>query len=196
MSSVHTTPEEVLEQEPTDIPTVLENETSAEAMAEDTLVAEPIVAGEGPNYVELEHLLAEEKDRYLRLAAEYDNYRRRTAREKDELYTRTAEQLLGTLLNVFDDIGRAQTAAEKSENIDAIRDGLRLVHKNFNQTLDKLGVRPVGTVGDAFDSERHDAIARMPVEDDTKKGTVIEVVKKGYLYHDRVLRVAQVLIGE
>ena len=139
---------------------------------------------------------SEWKDRYLRMTADFDNFKKRTQREK-ELWIRQAHQdLLRSLLPVFDDLNRSLKASETSDNIEAIRDGMRLVRKKMQTTLEKQGVIAMDAIGQPFDSEIHEALAQIPAPSEEQRGKVLEVVEAGYLHHDTVLRCAKVIIGE
>ena len=137
-----------------------------------------------------------ERDEHLdtarRIAAEFDNYKKRMAREHEELRERAAERLLRDLLPVFDDLERALAAFESAEK-EAIADGVALVHRALWTLLEREGVAEVDPVGEAFDPHAHEALLSQP--SDAPEGTVIEVVQKGFTLGDRVLRPARVVIS-
>ncbi|MCE3007566.1 MAG: nucleotide exchange factor GrpE [Bacteroidetes bacterium] len=135
------------------------------------------------------------QDRYVRLAAEFDNFRRRTNREKEDLLKYGNTQLLKALLPLLDDLDRTLAVAETSEP-EALIKSLKLVHKNLNSTLEKQGVQTIDAMGQVFDTELHEAIASLPAQEAEKKGKVIEVIEKGYRYQERVIRYAKVITGE
>ncbi|MSO47514.1 MAG: nucleotide exchange factor GrpE [Thermoleophilia bacterium] len=141
-------------------------------------------------------LAERERDDYLdqlrRLAAEFDNYKKRMAREHEELRERAAERLLRDLLPVFDDLGRALTAFETAEH-EAIADGVALVHRALWTLLEREGVAELDPTGDMFDPHRHEALLSQPA--DAPEGTVLEVIQKGFLLGDRVLRPARVVVS-
>ncbi|MBX3101863.1 MAG: nucleotide exchange factor GrpE [Bacteroidetes bacterium] len=136
------------------------------------------------------------KDRYTRLAAEFDNFRRRTNKEKDDLVQYGNVPLLQLILPVMDDLDRALKAAETAQDIESLRKGLQLVHKNLRAMLDKQGVQMLESLHQPFDSQVHEAIASMPAAEDSLKGKVIEVIEQGYTYRDKVIRYAKVITGE
>jgi molecular chaperone GrpE len=136
------------------------------------------------------------KDRYTRLAAEFDNFRRRTNKEKDELVQYGNVSLLQAILPVMDDLDRALKAAETAQEVEALRKGLQLVHKNLRNTLDKQGVQQLECLHQPFDSQLHEAIASMPAAQEDLKGKVIEVIEPGYRYREKVIRYAKVITGE
>ena len=137
-----------------------------------------------------------ERDEYLdqlrHMAAEFDNYKKRVAREHEELRVRAAERLLSDLLPVFDDLERALAAIETAEK-EAIVDGVALVHRALWTLLEREGVTELDPKGDLFDPHRHEALLSQP--SDAAEGTVLEVIQKGFLLGDRVLRPARVVVA-
>ena len=136
------------------------------------------------------------QDQYLRLMADFENFKRRTNKEKEALARHAAEGILKSLLPVLDDLDRALKAAETSDNIEKLREGLTLVHRNFNGALHKQGIEPVQAEGQPFDSELHEAIATVPAPSPDRKGQVLEVFERGYTYQGKVLRYAKVVTAE
>lgn len=152
-----------------------------------------------PLTAELEHLSAEVnewKERYLRLQADFDNSRKRSLKDIDNARTKAQEDFLSLLLPIIDQIELGIKASETSDNIESLREGLKLMHKNVAQAVGKMGLQPMEAKGQAFDSEFHEAIAQIPTDDPELKGKIMEEVRKGYLYKERVLRYAQVILGE
>ena len=137
-----------------------------------------------------------ERDDYLdqlrRMAAEFDNYKKRMAREHEELRVRAAERLLSDLLPVFDDLERALAAFETAEK-EAIADGISLVHRALWTLLEREGVSELDPSGDLFDPHPHEALLSQPA--DAPEGTILEVIQKGFLLGDRVLRPARVVVA-
>ena len=140
--------------------------------------------------------VAEWRDKYLRLQAEFDNFRKRTLREKMELVRSGGADVLKSMLDVLDDVQRAVVASEKSEDIAALREGERLVAQKFADTLRQKGVTEIEAAGKEFDADRHEAVAKFPAPEEGLKGKVIDVVQKGYMLDDKVLRYAKVVVGE
>jgi molecular chaperone GrpE len=136
------------------------------------------------------------KDKYLRLAAEYDNFRKRTQREKLDLFADGKNRALLALIPSVDNLMRAITAAQTADSVEKVREGLELVLRKLVKDLEKEGVTMMDAKGQAFDSEFHEAITSMPAPDDDHKGKVLEVIENGYLIHDVVLKHAKVIIGE
>ena len=135
------------------------------------------------------------RDKYIRLQAEFDNFRKRTLREKMELVQTGGSDVLKAILPVLDDMQRAIAASEKSEDIAALREGERLVEKKFIDTLRQKNVTEIEALGEEFNEELHEAVARFAAGED-KRGKVIDVVQRGYKLGDKILRFAKVVVGE
>ena len=138
---------------------------------------------------------AEWKDKYLRLQAEFDNYRKRTLREKMELVETGGRDVLLAMLPVRDDVERAVAAMEKSDDVEALRAGVRLIAQKFTEALRQRGVTEIEVRDREFDAEVAEAVARFAAGEE-KKGKVIDVVQTGYKLGERVLRFAKVVVGE
>jgi molecular chaperone GrpE len=135
------------------------------------------------------------QERYIRLASEFENFKKRTLREKEHLVKYGTEHLLRALLPVVDDLFRTLAAAQTSDNLEKIREGVGLVHKNLLAALEKQGVVSIEAVGAEFNADFHEAIAAVPAGEEMR-GKVVEEVEKGYMFHDKVLRYAKVVTGE
>ncbi len=146
--------------------------------------------------VELEEKLAELQDKYMRLSAEYDNYRKRTLREKMDLQELIREDVFTSILPVVDDLERAMESVKGAKDIDAVRAGMELIHSKFTKYLSGQGVKEIDAVGKELNTDQHEAITKIPVESKKKKGKVVDVVEKGYMLRDKVIRFAKVVIGE
>lgn len=133
-------------------------------------------------------------DAYLRLMAEFDNYRKRTLREKAELIKSGGETLLTALLPVIDDLERAMQTVRTAENIQAVKEGVELIHTKFINFLTQQGVKPIPSTNEPFDTETFEAVAMIPDKD--RKGKVIDTVQTGYTLYDKVIRHAKVVVGE
>jgi molecular chaperone GrpE len=144
----------------------------------------------------LEEKYALLNDSYLRLMAEYDNYRKRTMREKADLIKSGGESVLKNILPVVDDFERALETVKKSDNMTSIVEGVQLIYDKFISYLLQQGVKKMETVGMPFDSDMYEAIATMPVVEEDKKGKVIDCVQVGYTMYDKVIRFAKVVVGE
>lgn len=145
---------------------------------------------------ELMEKLAELQDKYLRLTAEYDNYRKRTLREKMELLDGAKSEVLITLLPVVDDMDRAMGSVQDAKDIEAVRHGMNLIHSKFKAYLNQQGVKEVEALNKEFDTDLHEAVTKIHVDNKKKKGKVVDVIEKGYILKDRVIRFAKVVIGE
>ena len=142
-----------------------------------------------------EEVIAVWRDKYMRLQAEFDNYRKRTLREKMDLVASGGQDVIKSMLSVLDDMYRAVAASEKSEDIAALREGERLVLQKFEEALRQKNVTEIEAQDKEFDPDFHEAVARFAAGDD-KKGKVIDVVQRGYMLGDKVLRYAKVVVGE
>ena len=134
------------------------------------------------------------KDKYLRAVAEFDNYRKRTLKEKAELLLNGSEKAVCAFLPILDDFERA--IADKTEDVNAIKEGVQIIFNKFNKTLESLGVRKIETEGKDFDVDFHEAVAMVPGMGDDKKDKVIDCVQTGYQLNDKVIRHAKVAVGQ
>jgi molecular chaperone GrpE len=139
--------------------------------------------------------LAELKDKYLRLNAEFDNYRKRTAKEKVDFLKTANEDLIVSLLPILDDFERAVKAFDKAPDAEAIKEGVQLIYNKFSKTLENKGLKPMESIGNAFDAESHEGITQIPAPSEEMKGKVVDEVEKGYYLNDKVIRFAKVVIG-
>lgn len=134
------------------------------------------------------------KDKYLRAVAEFDNYRKRTLKEKAELLLNGSEKTVCAFLPILDDFERA--IAVKTEDVNAIKEGMQIIFNKFNKTLESLGVKKIETEGKDFDVDFHEAVAMVPGMGNDKKGKVIDCVQTGYQLNDKVIRHAKVAVGQ
>ncbi len=139
--------------------------------------------------------LEEQKDKYLRLFAEFDNYKRRTAKERIELFQTAGKDVIISLLEVMDDCDRAEKQMQKSDDVASIKEGIGLVFGKLRTTLVNKGLKPMQSVNTAFDVEKHEAITEVPAADDMK-GKVVDEVEKGYYLNDKIIRFAKVVVGK
>ncbi|PTX17971.1 molecular chaperone GrpE [Pontibacter mucosus] len=140
--------------------------------------------------------LAEMKDKFIRLMAEFENFRRRTAKERLDLIKTAAEDVMTDLLPVLDDMDRASQSVESAKDVEAVAQGLELVfHKLKSVTIQK-GLKPMETkAGDEFDSDLHEAVTQIPAPSEELKGKIVDVIEKGYTLNEKVIRFAKVVIG-
>jgi molecular chaperone GrpE len=143
-----------------------------------------------------EEELAELQDRYLRLSAEYDNFRKRTLKEKIDLQKSANENLLEGLLPVADDFDRAMQSVDDAKDIKAVKEGMILISGKFNGFLNQHGVKEIEAISKEFDTDLHEAITKIPAPSKKLKGKVVDVIQKGYFLNDKVLRFSKVVIGE
>lgn len=138
--------------------------------------------------------IADLKDKYLRTLAEFDNYKKRTLKEKAELILNGSEKTVKAVLPVLDDFERA--LKDKSDDPKAIKDGVQMIFNKFVKALESLGVKKIDTDGKDFDTDFHEAVAMVPGMGDEKKGKVIDCVQTGYTLNDKVIRHAKVAVGQ
>lgn len=145
---------------------------------------------------ELQSKIEQMNDTYLRTLAEYDNYRKRTIKEKADLIKTGGESVLINILGVVDDVERGLESSRKAQDVDALREGVELIYNKFNGFLKQNGISSIETVGEPFNTDHHEAIATIPAPEESMKGKVIDCVQKGYYLHDKVIRFAKVVVGE
>jgi len=136
------------------------------------------------------------KDKYLRLVAEYDNFRKRTAKEKVELRESAKSDVLSGFLSVVDDTDRAMESLNDVKDVEATIEGIKLINNKFKDFLKTQSVQEIEAKDQEFDTDLHEAVTKFPVEEEEKKGKVIDVVQKGYKINDRVIRFSKVVVGE
>ena len=178
---------------------VIEN-NQVEIETEDTLAdtiettpVEPVVE------LSVEEKLQQENtalnDKYLRLFAEFDNYKRRTQKERIELLQTASKDVVISLLPVLDDFERALKATENTTEVDAIREGVMLIQTKLNSILSNKGLKPIESLNHTFDTDLHEAITKIPAANDKLKGKVVDELEKGYTLNDKVIRFAKVVVG-
>jgi molecular chaperone GrpE len=139
---------------------------------------------------------AEIQDKYLRLSAEFDNYRRRTLKERME-YTKTAgEDILVKLIPVVDDFERGLKVIDSAKDINAVKEGILLIYNKFKEFLSQKGIKEMESINTDFNSDIHEALTKIPVQDESMKGKVVDEIEKGYYMYDKVIRFAKVVVGE
>jgi len=158
---------------------VVENQPTEEISAEDKLRAE----------------LAESNDKYLRLYAEFDNYKRRTTKERVELLQTAGKDVIVSMLSILDDFERGLKSMETASDVDAVKEGVSLVYNKLKNTLVQKGLKEMESKGNTFDADIHEAITNIPAPSDDLKGKVVDEVEKGYFLNDKVIRFAKVIVG-
>jgi molecular chaperone GrpE len=140
--------------------------------------------------------LKEQKEKYLRLYAEFDNYRRRTAKENIELRQTAGKEIIASLLDVLDDCDRAEKQMQQSTAVDQVKEGVLLVFNKLRSTLQSKGLKPMESINTPFDVEKHEAITEIPAPSESLKGKVVDEVQKGYYLNDKIIRFAKVVVGK
>ncbi len=169
------------------------NINADESAAGSTHLNEPV---EEENELEkLNTELQEQKDKYLRLMAEFDNFRRRTAKERLELIQTAGKDIVVSLLDVLDDCDRAEKQLQTSEDIALQKEGIQLVFNKLRSSLQAKGVKAMESINTDFDVEKHEAITEIPAPTEDLKGKVLDEVTKGYYLNDKIIRFAKVVVG-
>lgn len=164
-----------------------------ENAAGSTHLNEPVSENEAEK---LKAEIAEQKDKYLRLMAEFENFKRRTSKERLELMQTAGKEVIVSLLDVLDDCDRAEKQMQKTDDVAQIKEGIQLVFNKLKTTLQAKGVKAMESIHANFDVELHEAITEVPVPDETLKGKVIDEVQKGYYLNDKIIRFAKVVVGK
>ncbi len=167
-----------------------ENENKAEDDAGDE------VAELGKKIESLEKELENSKKEYLFLMAEFDNFRKRTLKEKSEIIKNGAENAMRDLLPVIDDFERALKAIDENGELESLKQGVDLIYSKFMKYLERNGVKPIDSTGKEFDTELHEAVTTFPAADESQKGKIVDTVQTGYTLNDKVLRHAKVVVGQ
>ncbi len=187
----HNVEEEMAKQEET-VTENAEQQAAAEAAEEQQEVADPVMQ-------ELEVAKAtieEQKDKYLRLSAEFDNYRKRTLKEKAELIKNGGEKAISAILPILDDLERALQNMQKADDVKAMYEGIDLIYQKFLKGLSQEGLQKMEPVGEVFDTDYHEAVALVPAPSEDQKGKVLDCVQTGYKLNDKVIRHAKVVVAQ
>ena len=144
----------------------------------------------------LEKELEAQKDKYVRLFAEFDNYKRRNAKERMELIQTAGKEVITSMLEVLDDWDRAEKQMNSNDNIEQVKEGVQLVFNKLRSTMQSKGLKAMDSIDTDFDVHKHEAIAEVPVEGKNKKGKVIDEIVKGYYLNDKLIRFAKVVVGK
>lgn len=180
---------------------VLKNQEAADAAIDEETqkeAAEELDAQEKVNkeLADAQKTIEEQHDKYLRLSAEFDNYRKRTMKEKAELIKNGGEKTIATILPVLDDLERAVKTSETSDDVKAMREGIELIYNKFLKILQQEGLKKMETDGQDFDTDYHEAIALVPAPSEDKKGKILDCVQTGYTLNDKVIRHAKVVVAQ
>ncbi|MBN8825532.1 MULTISPECIES: nucleotide exchange factor GrpE [unclassified Spirosoma] len=139
--------------------------------------------------------LAELKDKYLRLYADFENFRRRTAKEKLDLIGNANESVLQSMIPVVDDFERALQSIDKTDDVAAVKEGVSLIYNKLFKTLESKGLKPMVSKGEPFNADLHESVTQFPAPSEDLKGKVIDEIEKGYYLNDKVIRFAKVIVG-
>jgi molecular chaperone GrpE len=151
---------------------------------------------EEPKETSPEDQINELNDKYLRLYSEFDNYRKRTSKERLELFKTAGQDILTDLLPVLDDFDRAMQNMDSSDDAEAIQTGINLIYNKFKSVLENKGLKHFKSIETEFDPEVHEAITKIPAPSKKLKGKVVDEIEKGYMLNDKVIRFAKVVVGE
>lgn len=144
----------------------------------------------------LQRELEESRDKYIRLMAEFDNFRKRSAREKLEFMQTAGKDVIKDLLPVLDDMERAAKSAATATDVEAVKEGIMLIKDKLSKNLAQKGLKPMESIGQAFDADFHEAVTEIPAPVEEMKGKIIDEVEKGYLLNEKIIRYAKVVVGK
>jgi molecular chaperone GrpE len=169
-----------------------ETQTEEEATQEEQIAEEQ----EGNQTDDADKKYNELNDKYLRLYSDFENFRKRTAKEKLDLITNGGESVIKDVITVLDDFERAINANKSNQDADSIKEGFELIYNKLFKVLNSKGLKPMETNGEEFNSDIHEAVTKFPVQDEEQKGKVIDTMEKGYYLNEKVIRYAKVVVGE
>jgi molecular chaperone GrpE len=170
---------------------------AVEATQTETVEVDEQTVEEQTKEEKLEAELKQEKDKFLRLFAEFENYKRRTSKERIELFSTASEDVMKTLLPVLDDFERALMHIEEDKEAEELRKGVLLIYQKLIKTLEQKGLKPMEVnKGEAFNADNHEAITQIPAPSDDMKGKIIDIVEKGYVLGEKIIRFPKVVIGQ
>lgn len=187
----HNVEEEMAKQEET-VTENAEQQAAAEVAEEQQEVADPVMQ----ELKAAKATIEEQKDKYLRLSAEFDNYRKRTLKEKAELIKNGGEKAISAILPILDDLERALQNMQKADDVKAMYEGIDLIYQKFLKGLSQEGLQKMEPVGEAFDTDYHEAVALVPAPSEDQKGKVLDCVQTGYKLNDKVIRHAKVVVAQ
>lgn len=172
----------------------LEQNTEKEAASKETEETVPLSPEE--EIVELKQQIGELKDKYLRVYAEFENFRKRSVREKLDMMKTAAQDTMSVLLPVLDDFDRAKKAADAPDSEEQFSEGIELLYHKMYNILKAKGLTPMDSTGDSFDPELHEAVTEIPAPTEEMKGKIIDTIEKGYKLNDKIIRHAKVVVGK
>lgn len=179
--------------------TTLENTSTTEETAQEN-VAEATNADTKSEEISVEEQLRQEvaelKDKYVRLMAEFENFKRRTARERIDNMKTAGQDIIKDLLPVLDDLHRAENALASSSDIEAVKEGFFLIKDKLLKNLAHKGLQPMESIGELFNADTHEAVTEIPAPSEDMKGKIIDEVEKGYMLNEKIIRYAKVVVGK
>ncbi len=179
-----------------ELPREVNEEIPPESKEEKDEQGEEDVVDDTSDVEKLKAELAEQKDKYIRLFAEFDNYKRRTSKEAIELRQTAGKEVIISMLDILDDMDRAEQQLQDSDMDKSIKDGVLLVFDKFRKTLQAKGLKPINTLHSEFDVEKDEAVSEIEVNDKKLKGKVVAELQKGYYLNDKLIRFAKVVVGK
>ncbi len=170
--------------------------TETEVNNQEATEAANVEAQEIPAEPTIEEQLADYKDRYMRLSAEFDNFRKRTRKEREDLIKTAGESVIVNMLPVVDDFDRALKAMDVATDLEPVKEGVVLIVNKFNEFLKRQGVVEIEAVGHSLNTDLHEAITQIPAPSKALKGKIVDVIQKGYRLNEKVIRYSKVIVGE
>jgi len=181
--------------------TEMDNQVDAQDFSADEInnidiedIAEPLIPDETKQ--KLRDELEEQKDKYVRLFAEFDNFKRRTSKERIELIQTAGKEVIVSLLQILDDCDRAEMQMQQTDDASQVKEGVQLVFNKLRKTLQAQGLKAMESLHTDFDVEKHEAITEIPVDNKNLKGKVVDEIEKGYYLNDKLIRFAKVVVGK
>ena len=185
---------DIVEKQQEEVAVDEQTENQSESQIQEETVAEETAANDELSALKQE--IQDQKDKYLRLFAEFDNFKKRNAKERLELFKTAGQDVIRELLPVLDDFQRADKAFEQDNNAENYASGVKLIQEKLQKTLQNKGLKVIESVGKDFDVEQHEAIAEVPAPNDKQKGKIIDEVESGYTLNDTIIRYAKVVVGK
>lgn len=169
------------------------DEMNADGMQEESINSDSEVIDNADNK---DAEIAALNDKYLRLYSEFENYKKRSLKDRQEQSRMAASEVFLSFIPIIDDLERALKSAEETTDLNAVKEGISLIYSKVKNMTSSKGLKPMDATGKTFDADLHDAVANVPVDDASKKGKVIEEIEKGYFLNDKVIRYAKVIVGQ
>ncbi len=189
-------PDPAPESEEQKVEAVEPEEVETEKVEPEESEAESEADAQEKELADLKAQVEKEKKEYLFLMAEFDNFRKRTLKEKSEIIKNAGEKVFKGILPIVDDMERGLKAAEESDDVKSMKEGMHLIYNKLRKFMEQNGVKEISPDDKEFDTERHEAISAVPVPDEAQKGKILDTVEKGYTINDKVLRHAKVVVGQ